>query len=120
MKFIKIKSKHAQGILQPNSFRKYPFQRFPEKYKNDLRKEVWDLSKNSAGVTINFISNTSNLTARWTLKNQFKMHHMTDVGTSGIDLYQKKRLTHLQDLYSTSMFRNLLFHTQENILHIKK
>ena len=90
MKFIKIKSKHAQGILQPNSFRKYPFQRFPEKYKNDLRKEVWDLSKNSAGVTINFISNTSNLTARWTLKNQFKMHHMTDVGISGIDLYQKK------------------------------
>ena len=90
MKFIKIKSKHAQGILQPNSFRKYPFQRFPEKYKNELRKEVWDLSKNSAGVTISFISNTSNLTARWTLKNQFKMHHMTDVGTSGIDLYQKK------------------------------
>ena len=90
MKFIKIKSKHAQGIIQPNRFRKYPFQRFPEKYKNELREEVWDLSKNSAGVTISFISNTSNLTARWTLKNHFKMHHMTDVGISGIDLYQKK------------------------------
>ncbi len=41
-----------QGILEPNSFRKYQFQRFPEKYKNYVRKEVWDLSENSAGVSL--------------------------------------------------------------------
>ena len=90
MKFLKIKSEHVQGILEPNSSRKYQFQRFPEKYKNHVRKEVWDLSENSAGVSLSFSSNTSILLIRWTLKNHFKMHHMTYVGVNGFDLYQKK------------------------------
>ncbi len=79
-----------QGILEPNGSRKYQFQRFPEKYKNHVRKEVWDLSENSAGVSLSFLSDTSNLLIRWTLKNHFRMHHMTDVGVNGFDLYQKK------------------------------
>ena len=89
MKFLKIKTEHAQGILEPNCSRKYKFQRFPQKYKDHVRKEVWDLSENSAGVSISFSSNTSKLLIRWTLKNNFKMDHMTNVGVNGFDLYQK-------------------------------
>lgn len=90
MKFFRIESKHAQGIIEPHSYRKYPLQRFPQKYKDCVRKEVWDLSKNSAGVSISFSSNTSNLLTKWSLKNHFRMNHMTDVGVNGIDLYHKK------------------------------
>ncbi len=90
MKFLRVKSKHVQGILEPNSPRKYQFQRFPQKYKSHVRKEVWDLSENSAGVSVSFSSNTSRLLIKWTLKNRFKMHHMNDVGVNGVDLYQKK------------------------------
>ena len=90
MKFFSIKTKHVQGILEPNSSRKYQFQRLPQKYRDHVRKEVWNLSENSAGVSLSFSSDTSNLLIRWTLKNHFKMHHMTDVGVSGFDLYQKK------------------------------
>ena len=79
-----------QGILEPNSSRKYQFQRFPQKYKDLVRKEVWDFSENSAGISVSFSSNSSKLLIRWTLKNHFKMHHMTDVGVNGFDLYQKK------------------------------
>ena len=89
MNFLRIESKHTQGILEPNGHRKYPLQRLPQKYKKSLRKEVWDLSKNSAGVSVSFSSNTSKLLVKWSLKSHFKMHHMTDVGVSGIDLYYK-------------------------------
>ena len=90
MKFLSIKSKHVQGILEPNSSREYQFQRFPQKYKDRVRKEVWDLSQNSAGVSVSFSSNTSKLLIKWTLKNRFKMNHMTNVGVNGFDLYQKR------------------------------
>jgi len=88
--FLRIESKHAQGILEPNGQREYPLQRLPQKYKKSLRKEVWDLSKNPAGVSVSFSSNTSKLLVKWSLKSHFKMHHMTDVGVSGIDLYHKE------------------------------
>ncbi len=90
MKLLKIKSEHVQGILEPNGSREYQFQRFPQKYKDHIRKEVWNLSENSAGVSVSFSSNTSKLFIRWTLKNHFNMHHMTDVGVNGLDLYHKK------------------------------
>ena len=90
MKFLKIESKHVQGILEPGSARKYPFQRFPQRYKKKIRREVWDLSENSAGVCFSFSTNSINLFIKWNLKNDFKMRHMTDVGISGLDLYQKR------------------------------
>ena len=79
-----------QGILEPSSFREYQFQRLPQKYKDHIREEVWHLSENSAGVSLSFSSNTSTLFIRWTLKNHFNMHHMTDVGVNGLDIYWKK------------------------------
>ena len=90
MKQLKIKSEHVQGILEPDCSRRYPFQRFPQKYKKNVRQEVWNLSENSAGVCLSFSTNSSNLFVSWNLKHRFKMRHMTDVGISGLDLYQKK------------------------------
>ena len=90
MKFLKIESKHVQGILEAGSARAYPFQRFPQRYKKKVRRELWDLSENSAGVCFSFSTNSTNLFIKWNLKNDFKMRHMTDVGISGLDLYQKR------------------------------
>ena len=90
LKFLKIDSKHVQGILEPDGARTYPFQRFPQRYKKKVRREVWDLSENSAGVCFSFSTNSTNLFIKWNLKNDFKMRHMTDVGISGLDLYQKR------------------------------
>ena len=90
MKFLKIESKHVQGILEPGNARAYPFQRFPQRYKKKIRREVWELSENSAGVCFSFSTDSTNLFIKWNLKNDFKMRHMTDVGISGLDLYQKR------------------------------
>ena len=83
-------SSDAQGIVDFDSYRDLPMQRLPQSYKSKLRNEVWNLSENSAGVSISFLSNTSEMAIKWSLKNDIKMSHMTDVGIKGIDLYRKK------------------------------
>ena len=90
MKFFDLKSLNAQGLVEPNLNRKHPFQRLPQKYKQTVRKEVWDLSKNSAGVSILFSSDTVELSIKWSIKNDLRMNHMTDTGIKGIDVYEKK------------------------------
>ena len=90
MKFHQIKSFQAEGIIEPKSIRNHPMQRFPQKFKLDLRPEVWELSENSAGVSISFFSNANQISIKWSLKHDNKMNHMTDAGIKGVDLYYKK------------------------------
>ena len=90
MKFFDPKSFKAQGLVKPTLDRKHPFQRLPQKYKKTVREEVWDLSENSAGVSILFSSDTANLSVKWSVKHDLSMNHMTDAGIKGIDLYTKR------------------------------
>ena len=90
MKYFDPKSLKAQGLVEPHLDRRHPFQRLPQKYKHTIREEVWDLSENSAGVSILFSSDTANLSIKWSVKHDLRMNHMTDAGIKGIDLYTKK------------------------------
>lgn len=64
------------------------YERLPEEFKGVVRKPLWDLGRNSAGLYIRFRSNSSKICARWksTSPRQY-MPHMTDAGDSGLDLY---------------------------------
>ena len=90
MKFFDPKSLKAQGLVEPSLDREHPFQRLPQKYKKTVREEVWDLSENSAGVSILFSSDTVNLSVKWSVKHDLRMNHMTDAGIKGVDLYTKR------------------------------
>jgi len=90
LKFFNPKSPKTQGLVEPNLNRKHPFQRLPEKYKETVRKEIWELSENSAGVSILFSSDTIELSVKWSLKHDLRMNHMTDAGIKGVDLYTKR------------------------------
>ncbi len=61
--------------------------RFPAKYRETLRKEVWALGQNSAGISIRFRTNSPEIVVRWTLLNNYTMDHMASTGVRGIDLY---------------------------------
>jgi hypothetical protein len=63
------------------------YARFPKKYENKLRKDVWDLGRNSAGISVRFRTNASEITVRWTLLDDNNMDHMPSTGIKGIDLY---------------------------------
>lgn len=89
MKFFGIDSFLIEGSSINSSLKDSPYDRLPLASKNLVRKEIWDLSKNSAGISIRFITNSSSITVKWLLLNDFTMHHMPDSGIKGIDLYCK-------------------------------
>lgn len=61
--------------------------RFPQKYQNTLRKEVWELGQNSAGISIRFRTNASTIIVRCTVMNDANLPHMPATGVKGVDLY---------------------------------
>ena len=69
---------------------KSPYQRFPDKAQAVVRPPVWSLSQHSAGIAVRFSTNSSTLSARWTLTSaRLAMPHMAATGVSGLDLYIK-------------------------------
>jgi lysophospholipase L1-like esterase len=65
------------------------YDRLPKEAEQQVRKEVWNLSENSAGFLIRFRSNSSKIMVRYGLKHDFAFPHMPSTGVSGIDLYAK-------------------------------
>lgn len=61
--------------------------RFPARYETVLRKEVWNLGKNTAGVGIRFRTNARTIAVRWTVLNNANLAHMASTGVRGVDLY---------------------------------
>jgi hypothetical protein len=61
--------------------------RFPQQYQTKLRKEVWGLGQNAAGISIRFRSNATDISIRWTLKDDNLFSHMAATGIKGVDLY---------------------------------
>ena len=88
MKYYTPKPSDAQNIIGENEKRKHSFQRLPDIYKNIIRKEVWDVSENNAGVSIQLNTNSKNLKLKWRIKLDFRMNHMTDAGIKGLDIYK--------------------------------
>lgn len=69
---------------------KSPYDRLPQQAEGVVRKAVWDLSRDSTGVLVRFVANTTAIHARWTITNQsLTIPTMTAVGSSGLDLYAK-------------------------------
>ena len=78
-----------EGTIIPDHLKESPYDRLPVSYKEIVRTPVWDLSKSSAGISIRFSTNTSNLKIKWEVLNNFSMDHMPDTGIKGVDLYYR-------------------------------
>lgn len=78
-----------EGTGVAESEKESPYDRLPASYKTKVRKPVWDLSKNSAGISIRFNTNSSSVKVKWALLNDTKMNHMAETGIKGVDLYCK-------------------------------
>src|SRR5210317_1057733 len=59
------------------------FSRLPEEAEDKVRQPVWNLSKNTAGISIRFASNTTSLKLRWTLSKNVIMSNMTAIASKG-------------------------------------
>lgn len=74
---------HGQGWTELNK----TYVRLPDKAHGVVRDPVWDLSRNSAGLSIVFRSNAPEITVQYKVSGALNMFHMPSTGTSGIDLY---------------------------------
>lgn len=69
---------------------KAPYDRLPLRAEGVVRPVVWDLSRDSAGVLVRFVTNATAIHARWTLTNKtLSTPNSTPVACSGLDLYAK-------------------------------
>jgi lysophospholipase L1-like esterase len=76
----------GRGWTNTKSF----YDRLPAKAEGMVRKPVWDLSRNSAGLCIRFVTDARRIHARWALTEPWLyLPNMTAIGKSGLDLYVK-------------------------------
>ena len=61
--------------------------RLPDSLQSVCREPLWYLSRNSAGMSVRFRSNSTQIALKWESLNNFHMDHMADVGVRGLDLY---------------------------------
>ncbi|KAA9347087.1 SGNH/GDSL hydrolase family protein [Larkinella humicola] len=64
-----------------------PYDRLPAEAEKSVRKAVWDLSRNAAGLMIRFRASTDRITVRYVVSGKQSMPHMPATGVSGVDLY---------------------------------
>lgn len=63
------------------------YERLPGNLENQVRKPVWDLSKNCSGLAVRFRTNSTTIAARWEVTGDVFMNHFTMTGIKGLDLY---------------------------------
>ncbi len=74
----------GRGFEKTKSF----FDRLPAAAETLVRKAVWSLSEDSAGMSVRFVTSATTIHARWTLRrSRLALPHMAATGVSGIDLY---------------------------------
>ena len=67
---------------------KSPFDRLPAKAEGVVRGPVWSLSRDSAGMCTRFVTDSTEISCRWTLiDSNLAMPHMPATGVSSVDLY---------------------------------
>ncbi|MGZ3880956.1 MAG: SGNH/GDSL hydrolase N-terminal domain-containing protein, partial [Flavisolibacter sp.] len=65
------------------------YDRLPARAEKLVRKPLWDLSKNSAGLQLRFVTNASEIIVKYGVVGGLQMPHMPATGVSGVDLYAK-------------------------------
>ncbi|HLA53348.1 MAG TPA: SGNH/GDSL hydrolase family protein [Flavitalea sp.] len=63
--------------------------RLPASYVTRVRKPVWALSRNSAGISVLFRTNATRIVVRWTVMDDNNLSHMPATGVKGVDLYAR-------------------------------
>lgn len=68
------------------------YDRLPARAEGQVRPPVWHLSRDSAGISVRFVTEATRIAAQWKLRREaLAMPHMPATGVSGLDLYVKEQ-----------------------------
>lgn len=65
------------------------YNRLPARAKGKIRDDVWNLSRESAGLSIRFLTDSKKIQVRYQVRGGYSMPHMPATGVSGVDLYAR-------------------------------
>lgn len=77
----------VHGQIVPAEKRSNYYYRFPDAYRKNVRDVIWSLSKNNAGESIRFYTNSKKITVRYSVEDSHAYNHMPATGKSGVDMY---------------------------------
>ncbi|SEI80209.1 Lysophospholipase L1 [Dyadobacter koreensis] len=75
-----------EGQAWPDEI-KSRYDRLPGRAEKLVREQVWNLSKQSAGLMIRFRANSGEIKVRYQVGGKLALPHMPSTGVSGVDLY---------------------------------
>ncbi|EMI16149.1 putative secreted protein [Rhodopirellula maiorica SM1] len=82
----------AEGRILPEQERQRWFDRLPSSAQGSVTKNVWNLSRDSAGMMVRFTTDATAIHVHYKLKDAgLAMPHMPATGVSGVDLYARDR-----------------------------
>lgn len=90
--------------------------RLPDRAKDKIRPAVWNLSRNSAGLSIHFYSNAPQIEIRYGVTSRFAMDHMPATGVSGVDLYAINSDGNWLNLWGNYKFGDTITYKYSNII----
>jgi lysophospholipase L1-like esterase len=68
------------------------YDRLPARAEKLVRPEVWRLSRNSAGLSVRFVTDADSISVRWRLRSpNLALPNMTAIAVSGVDLYTRDK-----------------------------
>jgi hypothetical protein len=68
------------------------YDRLPARAKDNVPAPVWNLSHNSAGLALHFVTDARSFKIRWAVRSaSLAMPHMPATGVSGVDVYQRTK-----------------------------
>lgn len=77
----------GSGYVQGRGFAPDDYGRLPAAAKGIVRDAVWGLSQNSAGLYLQFTTDSPEITVQYEVTGGHAMPHMPATGVSGVDLY---------------------------------
>lgn len=63
------------------------YERLPDSLQSKVRPVLWNLGQNTAGLAVRFRTNSTTVSAQWTVRFDNVMNHMALTGIKGLDLY---------------------------------
>jgi lysophospholipase L1-like esterase len=63
------------------------YNRLPVKFQGLVSQQVWNLSKNSAGISVRFSTDSPFIYVKWKLVKNTNPPNMNKIGSNGLDLY---------------------------------
>lgn len=91
------------------------YERLPPRAEKSVRKALWDLSRNSAGLSVRFKTDSPRITVKYAVEGAMSMPHMPATGVSGVDMYRYSADGTPEFCYGSYAFGDTVTYTYANI-----